>query len=171
MNSFRQTLAFNLAILLYACSIPASQAQAPPALAKEVVNANRELDRRLMDAHALKDAAMVESLFSKSPEVFFIDPTGGMVKGPSNIRTSWTAWFDTLETIHGDIRDISYIPAGEGVIAVGTVIYTRKLKNGTADQKTVIWTDYRRMENGRWVYVFRHAHWPLEKRSSTETKK
>ena len=146
-------------------------AQTSTTLDQKVVAANRELDQRLMDAHALKDAGLVESLFSESPDAFFIDPTGDMTKGGSNIRQEWAAWFDTLETIRGDIRDVSYIPAGEGVIGVGTVIYTRKLKNGTADRKTVIWTDYRRMEKGRWVYVFRHAHWPLEPRDSAVAHK
>ena len=170
MNSFRSISRFTLALVLYACLLHSLHAQTSTTLDEKVIAANRELDQRLIDAHALKDPGMVESLFSESPDVFFIDPSGGMIKGRSNIRASWAAWFDTLETIHGDIRDISYIPAGEGVIAVGTVIYTRKLKNGTADQKTVIWTDYRRVEKGRWVYLFRHAHWPLERRDPAATK-
>ena len=171
MNSCRSISRFILALVLYACLLHSLHAQTSTTLDQKVIAANRELDQRLIDAHALKDAALVESLFSESPDVFFIDPAGGMIKGRSNIRAGWAAWFDTLETIRGDIRDISYIPAGEGVIGVGTVIYTRKLKNGTADRKTVIWTDYRRIENGRWVYVFRHAHWPLEPRNSAAAHK
>ena len=171
MNSFRSISRFTLALVLYACLLHSLHAQTITTLDQKVIAANRELDQRLIDAHALKDAALVESLFSESPDAFFIDPTGYMTKGRSNIRLEWAAWFDTLETIRGDIRDVSYIPAGEGVIGVGTVIYTRKLKNGTADRKTVIWTDYRRMEKGRWVYVFRHAHWPLEPRDSAVAHK
>src|SRR5438477_7697947 len=171
MNSFRSISSFTLALVFYVCLVPSLHAQTSTTLDKKVVAANRQLDQRLMDAHTLKDAALVESLFSESPDVFFIDPAGGMIKGRSNIRAGWAAWFDTLETIRGDIRDVSYIPAGEGVIGVGTVIYTRKLKNGTADRKTVIWTDYRRIEKGRWVYVFRHAHWPLEPGDPTATHK
>ena len=171
MNSFRSISSFTLALVLYVCLVPSLQAQTSTTLDKKIIAANRELDQRLMDAHALKDAALVESLFSESPDVFFIDPTGDLTKGRSNIRREWATWFDTLETIRGDIQDVSYIPAGEGVIAVGTVIYTRKLKNGTADRKTVIWTDYRRIEKGRWVYVFRHAHWPLEPRNSAAAHK
>jgi ketosteroid isomerase-like protein len=171
MISFRSISRFALAFVLYACLLHSLHAQTSTTLDQNVVAANRELDRRLIDAHALKDAALVESLFSESSEVFFIDPTGDLTKGRSNIRREWAAWFDTLETIRGDIQDISYIPAGEGVIAVGTVIYTRKLKNGTADRKTVIWTDYRRVEKGRWVYVFRHALWPLEHGDSAAAHK
>src|SRR5437879_743002 len=171
MNSFRSISSFTLPLVLYVCLVPFLQAQTSATLDKKVVAANRELDQRLMDAHALKDAALVESLFSESPDVFFIDPAGGMIKGRSNIRAGWAAWFDTLETIRGDIREVSYIPAGEGVIGVGTVIYTRKLKNAPADHKTVIWTDYRRIEKGRWVYLFRHAQWPLEPHNSAAAHK
>jgi ketosteroid isomerase-like protein len=149
MNSFPCISRFILVLVLYACLLHFLHAQTSTTLDQKVVAANRELDQRLMDAHALKDAALVESLFSESQDVFFIDPTGDLTKGRSNIRREWAAWFDTLETIRGDIQDVSYVPAGEGVIAVGTVICTRKLKNGTADRKTVIWTDYRRVEKGR----------------------
>jgi len=171
MNSFRSISSFTLALVFYVCLVPSLHAQTSTTLDKKVVAANRELDQRLMDAHALKDAALVESLFSESPDVFFIDPTGDLTKGRGNIRHDWAAWFDTLETIRGDIREVSYIPAGEGVIGVGTVIYTRKLKNAPPDHKTVIWTDYRRIEKGRWVYLFRHAQWPLEPRNSAAAHK
>jgi len=171
MNSCRSISRFILALVLYACLLHSLHAQTSTTLDQKVIAANRELDQRLIDAHALKDAALVESLFSESPDVFFIDPTGDLTKGRSNIRREWATWFDTLETIRGDIQDVSYIPAGEGVIAVGTVIYTRKLKNGIADRKTVIWTDYRRIEKGRWVYLFRHAQWPLEPHNSAAAHK
>ena len=171
MNSLRSISHFALALVFHVCLLHSLDAQTSTTLDQKVIAANRELDQRLIDARALKDAALVESLFSESPDVFFIDPTGDLTKGRSNIRREWAAWFDTLETIRGDIQDVSYIPAGEGVIAVGTVIYTRRLKNGTADRKTVIWTDYRRIEKGRWVYLFRHAQWPLEQRDSAAAHK
>lgn len=137
-------------------------AQATTGLNEKVLSANRELDRQLLEAHTLKDAAMLQSLFSESPDVFFISPGGSLNRGRDAVRQSFQSFFDRLESIHGDIKDISYVPAGEGVIAVGTVIYSRKPKGAPADQRTVIWTDYRRIEHGRWVYVFRHAHWPVE---------
>ena len=131
-------------------------------LDEKVLAANRELDRRLLEAHALKDAALVQSLFSDSPDVFFISPAGSLTKGRDAIRRSFQVFFDHLESIRGDIKDISYLRAGEGVIAVGTVVYSRQAKGSPPDQRTVIWTDYRLVENGRWVYLFRHAHWPAE---------
>src|SRR5438045_4578340 len=137
MNSFRSILSFMLALLLYVWLVPSLQAQTDTTLDKKVVDANRELDQRLMDAHALKDAALVESLFSESPDVFFFDPTGDLTRGRSNIRHEWAAWFDTLETIRGDIQGVSYIPAGEGGIAVGTVMFNRKRKTRTHRHESV----------------------------------
>jgi ketosteroid isomerase-like protein len=162
MHKFRSISLFTFVLVVYACFFPSLHAQTIATLDEKVVAANRELDRRLLEAHELKDAAMVESLFSKSPDVFFISPGGSLNKGRSNVRKSFAFFFGLMDSVHGDIKEISYIPAGEVVIAVGTVIYSRKPKNAPADQKTVIWTDYRRIENGRWVYVFRHAHWPVE---------
>ena len=76
MNSFRSISSFTLALVLYVYLGSCLRAQTSTTLDQKIVAANRELDQRLMDAHALKDAALVESLFSESPDVFFIDPTG-----------------------------------------------------------------------------------------------
>src|SRR5436309_13887853 len=78
MNSFRSILSFMLALLLYVWLVPSLQAQTDTTLDKKVVDANRELDQRLMDAHALKDAALVESIFSVSPDVFFFNHSGDL---------------------------------------------------------------------------------------------
>jgi uncharacterized protein (TIGR02246 family) len=126
-----------------------------------VIAEQRELDRRLIEAHDQKDTNKVLSLFSESPEVFFIRPNGILHKGRSNIRKSYDGFFATLDSIRGELQDVSYVPVGDGVIAVGTVIFHRQPKGAPADQRTVVWTDYRRRENGKWVYVFRHAHWPV----------
>jgi hypothetical protein len=76
-------------------------------------------------------------------------------------------FFSSLQSIHGEINHISYWREGEGVLAVGQVTYDRQLKDGKPQQRVVVWTDFRRKENGKWVYVFRHAHWPLEANAQT----
>ena len=141
------------------------------ALDEKILAANRELDRRLLEAHKIKDAEMVESLFSDSPNAFFISPGGSLNKRKVGIRKSFQYFFDLMKSVEGDIKEISYIPLGDGVLAVGTVIYSRQPKKGDANQRTVIWTDYRRLENGRWVYFFRHAHWSIETINPADTQK
>jgi ketosteroid isomerase-like protein len=149
--------------------------KASESLNEKTLAENHELDQRLLDAHKLKDADMVVSLFSTSPNVFFISPGGTLNKGRDAIRKSFLDFFDLLESIRGEIRDVTYIPVEDGVIAAGTVFYYRHQKkapkDAPAEQKTVIWTDYRRVEDGKWVYLFRHAHWPVEISNSVKGRK
>ncbi len=159
-----RALTFVMLILLLTCLgelwNPAS-AQSGQSLDIKTIAENRELDRQLLEAHERKDTDMVLSLFSKSSDTFFIAPNGAMNKGRDAIHESFTRFFAGLESIRGEIKDVSYLPAADGVIAVGTVVFHRKPKNGPADDRTVVWTDFRRKEDGKWVFFFRHAHWPV----------
>ena len=137
-------------------------AQDRHALDSKTVEENRELDRQLLAAHERKDSDMLLSLFSKSPDTFFIAPNGAVNKGLGAIRQSYDRFFAGLQWIRGEIKEVSYLPAADGVIAVGTVIFHRQPRNGSPEERTVVWTDFRRKENGKWVYLFRHAHWPTQ---------
>ncbi len=132
------------------------------ALPPDVLAANKELDRQLLEGHRLLDADKIMGLFTSSPDIFFIAPDGELHRGRDQVRQTWERFFASLQAIHGEINHISYFPAGDGVIAVGQVTYHRHPKGGVPDQRIVVWTDFRHKENGKWVYVFRHAHWPLE---------
>jgi len=139
-----------------------ANSQTAEALPSDVVAANRELDHQLLEGHRLLDAEKVMGLFTSSPDVFFIAPDGELYKGPDIVRQAWVRFFASLQSIHGKINHISYLREGDGVIAVGQVTYHRQLKGGQPQERVVVWTDFRHKENGKWVYVFRHAHWPLE---------
>jgi len=141
--------------------------QTAGALPSDVIAANRELDRQLLEGHRLLDAEKVMGLFTTSPDVFFITPNGELYRGPDQVRQAWVQCFASLQSIHGEINHISYLREGDGVIAVGQVTYYRQLKDGTPQQRVAVWTDFRHKENGKWVYVFRHAHWPLEANAQT----
>jgi|GEM_PF-5470854 len=171
MHSFRSISRFTFALALYACFVPSLRAQTSAALDEKVVVQMRELDRRLLEAHEKLDTELAVSLFTRKADAFFIQPGGQLMKGTEGIRKTWTDFFAALEWIHGEIRDVSYFREGDGVIAVGTVVYKRKIKNREPEEKVVVWTDYRRKEKGKWVYVFRHAHWPLENRNPAPAQK
>jgi ketosteroid isomerase-like protein len=141
---------------------PNANGQTAEALPDDVIAANRELDRQLLEGHRLLDAEKVMGLFTTSPDIFFIAPDGELYKGPDQVRQAWVRFFASLQSIHGEINHISYLRQGDGVIAVGQVTYHRQLKGGQPQERVVVWTDFRHRENGKWVYVFRHAHWPLE---------
>jgi len=136
--------------------------QTDGALPSDVIAANRELDYQLLEGHRLLDAEKAMGLFTSSPDIFFIGPDGELYKGPDQVHQAWVRFFASLQSIHGEINHISYLPEGDGVIAVGQVTYYRQLKGGKPQQRVVVWTDFRHKKDGKWVYVFRHAHWPLE---------
>jgi len=137
------------------------------ALPSEVIAANQELDHQLLEGHRLLDAEKVMGLFTSSPDIFFIAPDGELYKGPDQVRQAWVRFFASLQSIHGEINHISYLREGDGVIAIGEVTYHRQLKDGKPQERVVVWTDFRHKENGKWVYVFRHAHWPVEANAQT----
>ena len=147
-----------LSVLLFTIGAGAQTTQALPS---DALTANQELDRQFLEAHRQPDAAKIMALFTSSPDIFFIGPSGILYQGRDQVRRSIEQFFARVVTMTGVIDHVTYLPAGDGVIAYGQVTYHRQFKSGAPDQRVVVWTDFRRKENGRWVLVFRHAHWPL----------
>ncbi len=119
-----------------------AHAQSAKGLPNDVIAANQELDRQLLEGHRLLDAEKIMGLFTSSPDIFFIGPAGNLSKGRDQVRQTWEQFFASLESIHGEINHITYLPAGDGVIAVGQVTYHRQFKGATPDQAIVVWTDF-----------------------------
>ncbi len=130
-------------------------------LPPDVLRANQEIDRKFLEAHRVLDTDMVMGLFTTGPEIFFISPAGELYRGRDQVRQSVQKFFSRVISMTGVINHVTYLPAGDGVIAYGQVTYQRKLQGLPPDTRVVVWTDFRRKENGRWVLIFRHAHWPL----------
>ncbi len=156
---FKASLATGVAIVISALG---SNVQSPSTLPADVVAANHALDQQLVDAHVKKDTSAVLALFSSRNDVFFIAPNGTVNKGRDQIRDSYDRFFAGLESISGDIKEVSYLRQGDGIIAVGTIVFHPKPNGRQQEDRTVVWTDFRQKENGRWVFVFRHAHWPVQ---------
>jgi len=135
-------------------------------LPPDVLRANQELDRKFLEGHRVLDTDMIMGLFTSSPDIFFIGPTGVIYQGRDQVRQSIEKFFARVVTMTGVIDHVTYLPSGDGgVIAYGQVTYHRQLQGSPPDQRVVVWTDYRRKEDGKWVIVFRHAHWPLASNS------
>ena len=140
-----------------------TRASSGDSLDSQTVAENRDLDQKLLDAHERKDTNMLLGLFSKREDIFFIAPNGTLNKGRDAIRRSYDQFFARLDSIQAEITNVvRYMPAQNGVIAVGTVVFHRKVKGLPPDDRTVVWTDFRVKEDGKWVYLFRHAHWPAK---------
>jgi len=130
-------------------------------LDSDTLAANRALDQAFLDAHAQKSTDALLSLFSTRPDVVFIAPNGTVNHGRDEIRGSFSRFFALLEEIHGEITTVQYFRVGDAVAAAGTEVFHRKRRDGVTDERTVVWTDLREKENGKWRYVFRHSHWPV----------
>jgi ketosteroid isomerase-like protein len=137
---------------------PSASAKLPP----DVLRANQEIDEKFLEAHRVPNTDLIMSLFTSSPDVFFVSPNGTIERGHEEIRKSIEKFLAKVITMPGVIDQVTYLPSGDGgVIAYGQVTYHRQLKGQPPDTRVVVWTDYRRKEDGKWVLVFRHAHWPL----------
>ena len=166
----RQLMAM-LVLALLALNISAGAANpASASLPPDVLRPNQELDQNFLEAHRVVNTDMLMGLFSSSPDVIFISPAGELYRGRDQVRQSVQKFFSRVVTLKGAIDNVTYLPAGEGVIAYGQVTYHRQLKDRAPDTSVVVWTDYRRKENGKWVLVFRHAHWPLNALPPSTTK-
>jgi ketosteroid isomerase-like protein len=161
-NCLRRVLAAIFASLFcLPVLLTAAQAQSATELPPDVLRANQELDRIYLEAHRVVDTKLIMSLFSHGPDVFMIGPTGVFYPSRKDVQRSIESFFAHVESMPGTIDRITYLPAGDGVVAYGQVTYHRKLKGKPPDTTVVVWSDYRRKENGKWVLVHRHAHWPL----------
>ncbi len=159
---FLKAMTFALsASFLLASLTTVAVAQTAKALSGDVLAANQEIDRQFLEAHRVPNVEKIMSLFTSSPDIFFIGPTGILYQGRDQVRQSIEKFFDRVASMTGVVDHVTYLPEGDGVVAYGQVTYHRQFKNGATDQRVVVWTDYRHKENGKWVLVFRHAHWPL----------
>jgi hypothetical protein len=159
----QQTLAFVVLIVLWLGTVvSAANAQTVEGLPPDVLRANQELDRKFLEAHLVPDNTdAIMDLFTASPGIFVIGPTGIIYQGRDQVRQSIDKFFARVVTMTGVIDHVTYLPAGDGVIAYGQVTYHRQLRDGASDQRIVVWSDYRHKEKGKWVIVFRHPQWPL----------
>src|SRR5215467_9941247 len=122
------------ALIAVSATIPPAAGQ-KSSLPADVLAANQELDRQLIEDHKLLDADKIMKLFSASPDIFFVAPNGILFKGRDRVRQSWEEFFGSLKSIDANIDEISYLPVGEGIIALGQVTYHRQLKTGPPETR------------------------------------
>jgi uncharacterized protein (TIGR02246 family) len=118
--------------------------------------AAEELGRRFTEAMSRKDLDGAMSCFWNSPELIVV-LFGNVQRGYDSVRSGIAAMFEQNETVKLTINEISYVPAGNMIMAVGTATYDLKPKGGPAMQLVERWTDLEQKIDGRWVYVLDHA--------------
>lgn len=119
---------------------------------------NQELDRQLLEAFQQKDVAAVMSFYWNSPDLVVVFPDGTVHRGWEGARQGFEQLFATMESIRGEITEVSHLPSGDGVAGVGTGTMYFQPKGGAPQQATIRFTDFRRKQGGKWVYVYDHLH-------------
>lgn len=104
----------------------------------------QELNRRLVDAMGRKDLDQAMACFWNDPDLFIV-LNGTVLRGPDAARAAFKALFDQNESIKVEANDVSYVPSGDGVLAVGTATYTFKPTEGPPGS----WSNAGRISAGR----------------------
>jgi uncharacterized protein (TIGR02246 family) len=118
--------------------------------------AAEDLGRRFTGAMSRKDLQGAMSCFWNSPQLIVV-LFGNVQRGYDSVRSGIAAMFEQNETVKLTVNEISYVPIGNMVMAVGTATYDLKPKGGPAMQLVERWTDLEMKIDGRWVYVLDHA--------------
>ncbi len=139
-------------------------ATAYPALASEELEPTTEelagiqdLDRRFVDAYNRLDVDAFMNCLWNSPNLVVLLYDGTVFIGWGTVREVTEKTFAGLESAHVGIDEITYLRSGDAIMAVGTASYELQPKDGPLQKFSARWTDFRRIENGQWVYVSDHA--------------
>jgi ketosteroid isomerase-like protein len=148
--------ALGLGILIAAVFLPAACVTSGGALPPGARAGAEDLVQRFTQAMSRKDLDGAMSCFWDSPELIVV-LFGNVQRGYDSVRSGIAAMFEQNETVKLRINEISYVPVGGMIMAVGTATYDLKPKGGPAIQLVERWTDLEAKIDGRWVYVLDHA--------------
>ena len=147
---------FALELLIAAALLPAACVTSGGVLSAADRAGVEDLVDRFTDAMSRKDLDGAMACFWNSPELIVV-LFGNTQRGYETVRGGIAAMFEQNETVRLTVNEISYVPVGNMVMAVGTATYDLKPKGGPAMQLVERWTDLEQKIDGRWVYVLDHA--------------
>jgi ketosteroid isomerase-like protein len=127
-------------------------------ISEEDLQAQEELDQAFCSAMSRKDLEGVMKCLWDDPNLVVVLWDATVYRGPDAIRAAAQQLFDTFPVVQLKINEVSHVPVGDGVVAVGTATYDLQAPDGSAVRIIERWTDLRRKIDGRWVYVLDHAH-------------
>jgi hemoglobin len=138
-------------------SVSAQKKTAQSAADRMIAEA-RALDQQFLEAFNRMDLEKVMGCYWQSPELTAIFPDGKMLKGWDDVRKEFQVFLGGVERIRAEIGESSYVPAGDGVLGVGTLTVVMKLKDGPEETGTIRFTTFMRKVGGKMVYVHDHPH-------------
>jgi ketosteroid isomerase-like protein len=131
---------------------------APAVLSEQDQQAQKDLDQAFCSAMSRKDLAAVMQCLWDDPNLVVVLWDATVYRGWESVRAAVKQLFDTFPGVRLVIDEVSHLPVGNGVVAVGTATYDLEAEDGSSMRIVERWTDLRRQINGRWVYVLDHAH-------------
>jgi ketosteroid isomerase-like protein len=125
----------------------------------EAIAANKELDKRFLEAFKRKDLDAMMSCWWRSHDAVMYpsDDIDGR-KGWEAINASVKFMVDGTDSIiSAELMETSYSIRGDAVIGTGKLAMIIKPKGSTRPVELVSrFTDIREMKDGKWVYVYSH---------------
>jgi uncharacterized protein (TIGR02246 family) len=115
----------------------------------------KDLDRRFTEAMSRKDVDAAMACFWDDPNLVVV-LDGHVQQGPDAVRAGIEEIFHRAESIRMQVRDITYLQSGDGVVGVGTATMDLQSPGGSRKLTVERWSDLRRKIDGRWVYVLDH---------------
>ena len=117
----------------------------------------QDLDQRFVDAYNRLDVDGFMNCLWNSPNLVVLLYDGTVFIGWDTVREVTEKTFAGLESAHVEIDEVSFLRSGDAIMAVGTASYELQPKDGPLQKFSARWTDFRRIEDGQWVYVSDHA--------------
>ena len=127
-----------------------------PSITKAELTEMKDFEQRMQDAMGRKDLDAVMECFWNDPDLVFVFD-GVVFRGHAATRSAVKELFDQNESVRVKTNEVTHLPSGDGVIAVGTATYYLKPANGQRQLMVERWTDLRRKIDGRWVMVLDHT--------------
>lgn len=124
--------------------------------AKELAGIN-DLDTRFVGAYNRLDVDGFMDCLWNSPNLVVLLYDGTVFIGWDTLRKVTEETFAGLESAHVQIDEVTFLRSGDAIMAVGTASYELQPKDGPLQKFSARWTDFRRVEDGKWVYVSDHA--------------
>jgi ketosteroid isomerase-like protein len=117
----------------------------------------KDLARRFVDSINRKNLDGTMACIWNSPDMIWVS-FGTVIRGYDGFRNGIAQMFDQNETVKIAVTDISYVPVGDMIMAVGTATIDLKPKGGSPSQHIVErWTDFEKKIDGRWLYLLDHT--------------
>lgn len=121
----------------------------------------RALVDKLVKGLRAKDIDSVVSVYAPDLVAFDIVPPMQYV-GAESYRKRWTEVFESFETIHYEVRDLSITACDDAAFSHSFNRLNGTMKNGRTTDVWVRWTACYRKINGRWLIAHLQASVPID---------